>query len=291
LGDTGRQRLHPPPPVSLALWVHMALEVAHHQGGVTGLRHLGDTGRQRLHPPPPVSLALWVHMALEVAHHQGGVTGLRHLGANGQQRFQPPPPVSLTVCMRMALEVGHHEGGVTGLGHLGAAGRQRLQPPPPVALTLWVGMALEVTHRQARGTSHRHLGAAGRQRWHPPCARLTRGGHAQCPRGHTLCAQSARRLGFNGIHPAPIRTLAPHPTATHHPHSTTGASDGIDPAGGSTGAAQADGNVPHATIPRAGACSCAMATPPRGRRERRCGAAGGGDAARSGTRCPCDRRD
>jgi hypothetical protein len=141
-------------------------------------------------------------------------------------------------------------------------------------------MAHDVTHHQARGTSHNHLCANGRQRCQPPCTRPTRGVHAQCPGGHTMCPQPARRLGFNGIHPAPIPT--PHATAAHLPPNTTGASDGIDPAGGRAGSAQAGGDVTHATIPRVGVCSCAMATPPRGRRERRRGAAGGGDAAQSG---------
>jgi hypothetical protein len=242
---------------------------------------LGAAGRQRLQPPPPVSLTVCTRMALEVTHHLGGVTGLSHLGATGRQRFQPPPPVSLALWVRMALEVTHHQARGTSHSHLGATGRQRFQPPPPVSLTLWVRMAYDMTHHQARGTSHNHLGANSRQRCQHPAARLTHGVRGQCPRGHTPCPQSARRLNFNDIHPTPVPTTAPHATATHLPLSTPGASDGIDPAGGRAGAAQADGDVTHATIPRVGVCSCAMATPPRGRRERRCGAAVGGDAARS----------
>jgi hypothetical protein len=244
LGANSRQRLQPPPPVSLALWVRKALEVAHHQGGVTGLRQSDDTGRKRFQPPPPVSLTGCVRMALEVTHHQGGVTGLGHLGGMGQQRFQPPPPVSLVLCVRMALEVTHHQGGVTGLRHLNANSRQRLQPPPPAELAVCTRSAIEVTH----------------------CALSLPGASASTASTPSPSAPSL------------------HPTATHHPHSTTGASDGIDPAGGSTGAGQADSDVTHATIPRAGVCSCATATAPLGRRERWCGAAGVGDGARSGTR-------
>jgi hypothetical protein len=110
-----------------------------------------------------------------------------------------------------------------------------------------------------------------------------------------VCVRSAlevahRALSLPGASASTASTQPPSPSApplrapaTYLPHSTAGASDGIDPAGGSTGAAQADGDVTHATIPRAGVCSCATATAPLGRRERWCGAAGVGDGARSGT--------
>jgi hypothetical protein len=107
----------------------MAFDVTHYQGGATRLRHLGENGRQRLQPPPPVSLTLCVRTAFDVTHYQGGATRLRHLGANGRQRWQPPVPAQLAVCTRMALEVTHHQARGTSHSRLGANSRQRCQHP------------------------------------------------------------------------------------------------------------------------------------------------------------------
>jgi hypothetical protein len=155
-----------------------------------------------------------------------------------------------------------------------------VHPPAPAQLAVCIRSALEVTHRQARGTSHCRMGANGRQRWQPPCARPSHAVHAQCPRGHTPCAQSARRLGFNGIHPSPspppLRTPPPHTSPTVRLAAATAS---IQPGTAPAQRRQTAMSRHHPT----GVCSCATATAPRGRRERRCGAAGVGDGARSGT--------
>jgi hypothetical protein len=271
-----------PPKSRCARTVPSRSHTTKHAGRATGT--WAQTAGKDVHPPAPAQVAVCTHSAIEVTHHQARGTSHGHLGANGRQRWQPPPPVSLTLWVRMAFEVTHNQGGVTGLGHLGAAGRQRCQPPC-ARLTRAVGGHGPRGHTPSR--RHDGAGALGRSRpakMAASAACLARAVGANGPRGHTPCPQSARRLNFNGIHPVPAPVPAPHATATHLPQSTIGASDGIDPAGGSTIAARADGDVTHATIARAGACSWATATPRRGRRERRCGAAGGGDAVGSGMR-------